>query len=220
MTHEPDATGPSTSDPPIQSVTQYWAYRWRVRLSALVLLGTWIAVLMSEPWIAPGSAWAVLADYFGWVIFVGAICLRLWATANIGGRKSQQLVNHGPYTFCRNPLYVGTFMMMMSESLFLKSITFAAATLILFVFYHLAVVPVEENVLRARFGREYEDYCDAVPRWCPRRTALFVPPVTVAPDPWNAELRRTGWWLALPLIGTWTTLSQHHPSWPHLWFFP
>ena len=208
------------SETPPPSIRQSWAYRRRVPLTAVVLLSTWVGVLMSASWLTADSAGAVFADYFGWLMFGAAVTLRLWATTNIGGRKSQQLVNYGPYAFCRNPLYVGTFLMMLSEACFLKSLTFALATLVLFVFYHVGVVPAEEQLLRARFGAVYQDYCDAVPRWCPRRTALFVPHVTVAPNPWNAELRRTAWWLTLPLIGTWTFHLQNHPAWPHWWQLP
>lgn len=212
-----EASAPPVSATRPPSVKRSWTYQKRVPLTAVVLLVTWAAVLMSAPWVPAGSAAAVLADYFGWLLFGAGVSLRLWATTNIGGRKSQQLVNHGPYAFCRNPLYVGTFLMMLAEACFLKSLTFVVATLVLFVFYQLAVVPVEERVLRVRLGQAYQDYCAAVPRWWPRRSALFVPPVTVAPNPFNDELRRTAWWLTLPLLGTWTFLVQHHPAWPH-WF--
>lgn len=207
----------ASSPPPVLSVKQSWAYRRRVKLTAVVLLATWAAVLMSEPFVNAGSLAAVFADYFGWLLFGAGVALRLWGTTNIGGRKQQTLVNHGPYALCRNPLYVGTFLMMFAEACFLKSLTFVLATVVLFVFYHVAVVPVEERVLRSRFGTAYDDYCDAIPRWWPRRANLFAPPVTVAPNPWNDELRRTLWWLSLPLLGTYTAYLQNHPDWPH-WF--
>jgi hypothetical protein len=38
----------------------------------------------------------------------------------------------------------------------------------LFVYFHLAVVRVEEPALRRRFGASYSDYCRRVPRWLPR----------------------------------------------------
>jgi len=211
------AVSPAVSAPPVMSVKQSWAYRRRVKLTAVVLLTTWGAVLMSAPVVAAGSLAAVLADYCGWLLFGAGVCLRLWATMSIGGRKQKELVNHGPYSLCRNPLYVGTFLMMLSEACFLKSLTFVLATLGLFVLYHFGVVPVEERVLRTRLGSAYQDYCDAVPRWWPRRGCVFAPPVTVAPNPWNDELRRTVWWLTLPLLGTLTAYWQNHPDWPH-WF--
>lgn len=220
LVSEPASAAPPTesaSAPPVLSVKQSWAYRWRVKLTAVVLLTTWTGTLFSVPFVLAGSLAAVIVDYFGWLLFGAGIALRLWGTTNIGGRKQRELVNHGPYALCRNPLYVGTFLMMFSEACFLKSLTFVLATVVLIVFYHVAVVPVEERVLRARFGSAYDNYCDAIPRWWPRRANLFAPPVTVAPNPWHDELRRTVWWLSLPLLGTYTAYLQNHPDWPH-WF--
>jgi protein-S-isoprenylcysteine O-methyltransferase Ste14 len=33
----------------------------------------------------------------------------------------------------------------------------------------LAIVPLEEKELRERFGRDYEEYAERVPRYLPRR---------------------------------------------------
>jgi protein-S-isoprenylcysteine O-methyltransferase Ste14 len=38
----------------------------------------------------------------------------------------------------------------------------------LFVYFHLAVVRVEEPALRRQFGANYGAYCQRVPRWLPR----------------------------------------------------
>ena len=44
--------------------------------------------------------------------------------------------------------------------------------LLLCVYFHFAVVRVEEPALRQLFGRTYEEYCKRVPRWFPAPTVL------------------------------------------------
>lgn len=207
--------GSSASDENRLSVQQSFFYRWRIRITAVVLVGAWFGVLFSAPLIRSGSLAAVLADYFGWLLFNSGVVLRIWAITNIGGRKSQVIVNHGPYAFCRNPLYVGTFLLILSEAFFLKSTTFVVVAIGLFIMYHCCVVSAEERVLLSRFGLAFSDYCDAVPRWWPRRGAPVSLPVVISSNPLIAELRQTGWWLALPLLGTMTAYLQNHPDWPH-----
>jgi protein-S-isoprenylcysteine O-methyltransferase Ste14 len=212
---------PAVFSPPASlSVHQSLAYRWRIRITAVLLLTTWIGVLYSPPIVKSGSLIAVFADYFGWMVFGGGIVLRLWSISNIGGRKSQELVNHGPYALCRNPLYVGTFLLMLSQAFLLKSLTFLSATIALFIFYHLCVVPVEERVLLSRFGEAFTTYCETVPRWWPRRVTVQLPQVTVTPGPLRAELRQTVWWLALPLLCATTAYLQNHPDWPRFFRLP
>jgi hypothetical protein len=43
--------------------------------------------------------------------------------------------------------------------------------LLLFVYFHLAVVRVEEPALRQHFSPTYEEYCRRVPRWFPAPTS-------------------------------------------------
>jgi protein-S-isoprenylcysteine O-methyltransferase Ste14 len=80
----------------------------------------------------------------------------------------RKFVPRGPYKLVRNPMYVGGISLLLGSGLYLASpaITLLAAAAVLLV--HIFVVAVEEPGLRKRFGREYEDYCQAVPRWIPR----------------------------------------------------
>jgi protein-S-isoprenylcysteine O-methyltransferase Ste14 len=49
---------------------------------------------------------------------------------------------------------------------------------LLWLFFHVWVVAIEEPTLEETFGREYEDFRTNVPRWIPRLT------------PWRAAQRR------------------------------
>jgi protein-S-isoprenylcysteine O-methyltransferase Ste14 len=103
------------------------------------------------------------------ISFIGvAIVGRLWCTLYIGGRKSVEIVEDGPYSISRNPLYVfsaigaagvGAQTGSVTVTLFFGIVTAAA-------FY--VVILREERYLRETFGTAYDAYCRRVPRYFPR----------------------------------------------------
>jgi protein-S-isoprenylcysteine O-methyltransferase Ste14 len=92
---------------------------------------------------------------------------RAWATFYIAGRKLKQLVTHGPYSMCRNPLYF--FSMVLGIGLGLCTETLSAPLLVGLVLSLLYFLQIrrEERLLLQRFGREYESYREAVPCFLP-----------------------------------------------------
>ena len=83
---------------------------------------------------------------------------------------TQKLVVSGPYAYVRNPMITGVVLILLAESLIFYSsalciwaIVFACVNIIYFILS-------EEPGLRKRFGKEYEEYCNNVPRIIPRLT--------------------------------------------------
>ncbi len=208
-----DTPTASNTRPPIGRNLRY---RWRMHLTLVVLMVAWIGAGVSPPFVQLGSFTAIVADYFGWLMFFGGLSLRFWATRFIGGRKSREVVCYGPYSLTRNPLYVGTFLMILSLAFLLKSPTFAIATSIVIAYYCVAVVPLEERRLSEEFGTEYAKYCQSVPRWVPRLGAVYAPQlVSVNAQTMRSEMNRAGWWLLLPLLAELHTYVRAWPEWPH-----
>jgi protein-S-isoprenylcysteine O-methyltransferase Ste14 len=87
----------------------------------------------------------------------------------------KRFVPHGPYRLVRNPMYIGGAAMLLGLGLYLTSAAMALFALVAVLLFHTYVVFAEEPGLRKRFGREYEDYCRAVPRWLPRLTHRHLP---------------------------------------------
>jgi protein-S-isoprenylcysteine O-methyltransferase Ste14 len=54
------------------------------------------------------------------------------------------------------------------EAILFRSILLVEYALVLWGFFHMFVVFVEEPLLRSQFGASYETYFRAVPRWLPR----------------------------------------------------
>lgn len=120
-----------------------------------------------------------------WSLIIGLIIalfgefIRLWGvsyagseTRTTGAVGGTNLVISGPFAFVRNPLYVGNITIylgigIMSYALFPY---LQIAALLFFFYQYYAIVNEEEEYLRETFGKDYEEYVKAVPRFIPRLT--------------------------------------------------
>ena len=93
-----------------------------------------------------------------------------------GGRNRQvfanRLVQGGIFAHCRNPLYVGNYLVIVGVGLASNSILFLGVAVPFFAFAYRAIIAAEENYLRTRFGPAYDDYCARVNRFLPRFAGL------------------------------------------------
>lgn len=80
-----------------------------------------------------------------------------------------EFVATGPYRWMRNPVAALLLVAVLGEALYCGS----AGILALFLWglhvAHLQVISVEEPRLEKRFGRDYVEYCQRVPRWIPKK---------------------------------------------------
>lgn len=79
-----------------------------------------------------------------------------------------EFVATGPYTYVRNPMYIGGFILLVGFGLYNGSISILILSLLLLGLIHLFVVYVEEPILKKQFGKSYADYKMRVSRWLPR----------------------------------------------------
>ena len=93
-----------------------------------------------------------------------------------GGRDRQvyaeHLVQGGIFAHCRNPLYVGNYLILLGVGLTSNSLLFFCIAMPFFTFVYRAIIAAEENFLRNKFGREFDDYCRRVNRIWPRFSGL------------------------------------------------
>ncbi|SFH70716.1 methyltransferase family protein [Planctomicrobium piriforme] len=197
-------------------VRQFQAYRWRIPLTATCLITGFGLALLSPPRILVDSQLDQWIDVSGYLLVAAGIALRLWAISSIDTRKSVVLVTSGPYGLCRNPLYVGTFLIAIGFLCLVQSLTMTLLTLPIILLYMWGVVPAEERVMRSRHGAAFDEYCAAVPRWIPHLHAisqLQVRPV------WTSGLRREVecglWWIAIAIVVHVTCDMRMEPWWNH-----
>jgi protein-S-isoprenylcysteine O-methyltransferase Ste14 len=103
--------------------------------------------------------------------------------------EAPRLSTGGPYSFVRNPIYVGSMVLGLGMVGLLASWIALIPYLAVFAVFYFAVIPAEEQFLKRTFGRQYEEYCQNVPRMLPRLT------------PWPGAERTVFDWK--PALGEW-----------------
>jgi protein-S-isoprenylcysteine O-methyltransferase Ste14 len=103
----------------------------------------------------------------GAVAGLGAL-VRAWAAGHI--RKFERLATTGPYSFTRNPLYLGSFLLAAGFAIAAGVWWLAAIVAVLYLSIYYPVMRVEEGDLRSKFAGEFEDYAANVPLFFPRPT--------------------------------------------------
>jgi protein-S-isoprenylcysteine O-methyltransferase Ste14 len=121
---------------------------------------------------------------FPWSAAVGAAFMLLGAAVTLScainfiGRghgtpapfdPPRKLVAAGAYNYCRNPMYIGFFLLMGGLGLCWQSPAVLVLNLLAVLGAHILVTTYEEPHLRKIFGSSYLDYCKRVPRWIPKR---------------------------------------------------
>ncbi|CAN5142997.1 isoprenylcysteine carboxylmethyltransferase family protein [soil metagenome] len=101
--------------------------------------------------------------------FLLAVCIvgRCWCTLYIGGRKISQLVQVGPYSIMRNPLYTMSFIGAAGIGAQTGSLVAAVGCFIIAWIVFRIVVGKEEKFLLGMYGEAYADYLKTVPRFLP-----------------------------------------------------
>jgi protein-S-isoprenylcysteine O-methyltransferase Ste14 len=93
-----------------------------------------------------------------------------------GGKNRQvyakSLVCEGMFAHCRNPLYLGNFLILAGLGFIANSVLFVVVGIPFFLLAYSAIIAAEENYLRQKFGAEFDAYCAGVPRLLPRLAGL------------------------------------------------
>ncbi|MEX2176436.1 MAG: isoprenylcysteine carboxylmethyltransferase family protein [Pirellulaceae bacterium] len=136
----------------------------------------------------------------GLALLLSGLLVRSWAAGTL--RKVKELVTIGPYAMVRNPLYVGTFLMMAGFCTLLADplmLAFVVGPTV--VLYWLAVRD-EEQVLARFFPDEWPAYAARVPRFVPRLKLPTADGWSLAQ--WRKNHEHNAWLGAsVALVGLW-----------------
>lgn len=173
------------------TIPAYWlavhpvAHRWRKAKRKFSLLAPWWMLLWVVAWLtsAPWRYDAIYVNPWLWILSVAFWCVSAYMYASGGrglslsrvigkvelepDRHEHRLVTTGVHARVRHPLYFGHLCTMLGWSIGAGTVACWALT-----GFYLAtaaiMIPMEERELRARFGREYDDYAQRVPAFLPR----------------------------------------------------
>jgi len=172
----------------------------RAVLTLLGVAGFILLLLTRSLWTThPGSIVDEVIQMVGLALLIVAILGRTWCSLFIGGRKKRRLVTVGPYSVCRNPLYVFSCLGAAGVGAQFGSISATAFVCLITMLVLTAVTYREERFLHQRFGAAYDSYFAQVPRFIPNWrlwhpvNVLAVRPALVARTFRDACLFLTAW---------------------------
>ncbi|MYE02180.1 MAG: isoprenylcysteine carboxylmethyltransferase family protein [Alphaproteobacteria bacterium] len=139
-----------------------------------------LCVLSFQP-ASDGTQFGTMLSIAGSTLVIVSVLGRYWSIKHIRSRKNVILVQTGPYSCCRNPLYFFSFLLALGCGLISKSIVLTIVFSLSVLYIFLKVIQKEERYLSCKFGEEYELYRAQVPRIIPGVSASmrrsFLPDV-------------------------------------------
>jgi protein-S-isoprenylcysteine O-methyltransferase Ste14 len=129
---------------------------------------SWVAPL---PWLGEPLAGMLLVA--GIALLVAAIAMVVLSINTLHAAKTtvrvdrpaQHLVQNGPYSISRNPIYLGFTLFMIGVGLAAGMIWFIILAIVAAFLTQKLAIEREEPHLDQRFGKKYRDYCKRVRRW-------------------------------------------------------
>jgi protein-S-isoprenylcysteine O-methyltransferase Ste14 len=166
--------------------------RWRVRLGYPLA-----AVVL---WLARPSPKSILVG-------AGTGAIGLWVRARAAGHlhKQEVLTTTGPYAHTRNPLYLGSFILIIGAAIAANSRPSALILFAYFTLFYSVVMRREERELCRHHGDAFREYARAVPLFLPRLTPAKLSSATATPFSFaqykkNREYRAAIGFLLLMLV--------------------
>ncbi|MDE0684653.1 MAG: isoprenylcysteine carboxylmethyltransferase family protein [Candidatus Poribacteria bacterium] len=117
----------------------------------------WHSVVMGVPFIVVGELLR------GWAVGYAGASTR---ARTLGAARD--LVTTGPYSYVRNPLYLGNFLLSLGVCLVANVYWLVAVLVVGYFFQYLPIIAVEETYLLESCGSVYQTYREQVSRFIPQ----------------------------------------------------
>ncbi len=152
----------------------------RILLAALILGAAFFLPFVCAVWLHSYPLFHAQIEHAGIFLIFAAIFGRTWCALHIGGLKKSAIVQTGPYSLVRNPLYVFTVIGAAGIGAQTSSLLVTALSAVVTGAVFAVVVHKEESFLSQKFGCAYEDYKRRTPRFIPNFSAYqSVPQLTI-----------------------------------------
>ena len=154
--------------------------RNRINVSRMIF-GVVIALifLTSHVWQEGGLLLSLL-NALGFIMIILAVFGRLWSSVFICGYKTKKVIQHGPYSVTRNPLYVFSSLGAVGLGLVAGSFVITGLIIFIYVFIYARTIIFEEHKLEEALGVQYLQYKTNTPRFFPDFTLYkTVPEYTI-----------------------------------------
>lgn len=148
----------------------------RIMISRLFAFALVAVILVSSSALEEELPFLSTLLFFAGILLVGVASMgRLWCSLYIAGYKTDTLITQGPYSICRNPLYLFSLVGAVGVGLATETVLIPVVILLSFVAYYPFVIKSEEAVLLKIHGTAFSAYCQTVPRFFPRLSQMTEP---------------------------------------------
>jgi protein-S-isoprenylcysteine O-methyltransferase Ste14 len=140
-------------------------------VAVLVAVAMWVVSGLGPQWAMPVVARDVIAALFA----LAGVGVDLAALATFRGSRTtfnplqparaSSLVTHGLYRVSRNPMYVGSVLLLLGWAVELSALLPFAGIVVFVLYITRFQIRPEERALAALFGDEYANYAARVRRW-------------------------------------------------------
>ena len=103
--------------------------------------------------------------WYGVPVSILGELIQMWAGSQL--HKDQHFTISGPYSYVRNPMYIGRFVLGLGIFIMTKNPYLIAGYIVLFAAYAHMRVNREESRLKVIFAPDYQHYCTEIRRWLP-----------------------------------------------------
>jgi protein-S-isoprenylcysteine O-methyltransferase Ste14 len=139
----------------------------------------WIVILLVAGlcihWLFPSRGLLDWRCYpAGIILFVLGLFSVLWAGSLFRKRGTEilphsptnkLLLTEGPYTFTRNPMYLGMALVLLGIAFFIGTLSMFLVPVVFLCLMNFIFIPFEEAKMLRQFGERYQDYKRRVRRW-------------------------------------------------------
>lgn len=172
-----------------------WSTRFFGAVVVLMYLGS------RSGWHEVNSLMPHLLMQLGIILAAVGALGRLWCSSYVAGNKNRRLIDVGPYSLTRNPLYFFSFIGGLGIAITTETIVIPVIFTIWFFWYYRAVIAGEEIYLKSAFGTDFQRYRDHVPRLLPRRSGFREPDRwELSPRSFRRSLTEVVWFIVAAVL--------------------
>ena len=138
-----------------------------------MLAGALLLVTLALHFMLPEQRSVGWYPVIGLIVVASGVAMMFFAAAIFQARETTrkpwgeptQFVVQPPFTWTRNPMYLGLTTALLGLAIFFGSIAMLLAPAVFFAVIDRMVIPREEETMERLFGQDYVAYKDRVRRW-------------------------------------------------------
>jgi protein-S-isoprenylcysteine O-methyltransferase Ste14 len=144
-----------------------------IKIHPPLLAGALVLITLVLHFMLPEERAVGWYQVIGLIVVVAGVGVMFFAAAIFQVRETTRkpwgeptaFVAQPPYTWTRNPMYLGVVTLLLGLAIFFESIAMLLAPAVFFAVIDRMVIPREEETMERLFGQDYAAYKDRVRRW-------------------------------------------------------